>query len=182
MRFGRVTASTIHEASHCKTAEGALVCKIIGAAKAYDNVFMKRGRALEKFVLRILASKLKLEIKKCGIILIPELVVIGASADGLGDDFVVEIKCPSSKKTTSYYIKGGEICEKFKAQIDLQMFAAKKKRGLFCAADPNFEENGEFKYLWIEYDENYTRALIKRARAFWLEKILPVISKPYAAL
>ncbi|KAJ8667698.1 hypothetical protein QAD02_009361 [Eretmocerus hayati] len=93
IRFGRVTASTIDEANHYKTVDGALVCKIIAAAKAYDNVFMKRGRALEKFVLRALASKLKLEIKKCGLILIPEIVVIGASADGLGDDFVVEIKC-----------------------------------------------------------------------------------------
>ncbi|KAJ8685820.1 hypothetical protein QAD02_021613 [Eretmocerus hayati] len=71
MRFGRLTASIIHEASHCKTAESSLVRKIIGAAKAYDSVFMKRGRELEKYVLRALATKLKLNIKKYGIILIP---------------------------------------------------------------------------------------------------------------
>jgi len=38
LRFGRITASNIYEASRCHTAEGNLVHRIIGATKVYDNI------------------------------------------------------------------------------------------------------------------------------------------------
>lgn len=46
-RFGRITASNLYETSRCQTPEGCLVNRIIGAAKLYDTIYMKRGRILE---------------------------------------------------------------------------------------------------------------------------------------
>lgn len=167
LRFGRITASNVYEASRCHTAEGSLVHRIIGAAKEYDNIYMKRGRKLEKLVIAEIEKELKLKIEKSGILLIPSLPMLGASPYGIGSDFILEIKCPSSEKTVENYLPKGQLNEKCKGQINLQMLAAKKKRGLFGVADPNFENKKQFKFLWIEYDEKFTYDMIEKAENFW---------------
>lgn len=40
-------SSNIYEASRRQTADNLLVKHIIGAAKVFDSVYMKRGRKLE---------------------------------------------------------------------------------------------------------------------------------------
>lgn len=152
LRFGRITASNVYEASRCHTAEGSLVHRIIGAAKVYDNIHKERGRRLEKLIIAEIEKELKLKIEKSGLLLISSLPILGASPDGIGCDFILEIKCPSSEKTIENYLPKGQISEKCKGQINLQMLAAEKK-GLFCVADSNFENNKQFKFVWIEYDE-----------------------------
>ncbi|KYN23114.1 hypothetical protein ALC57_04899 [Trachymyrmex cornetzi] len=51
LRYGRITASRIHEAVHCKTLDGWLVQQIIGASKIFESQAMERGKRLEKKVL-----------------------------------------------------------------------------------------------------------------------------------
>lgn len=99
LRFGRITASNIYEASRCHTTEGNLVHRIIGAAKIYDNIYMERGRRLEKLVIAEIEKELKINTEKSGLLLIPSLPVLGASPDGIGCDFILEIKCSNSEKT-----------------------------------------------------------------------------------
>lgn len=107
LRFGRITASNVYEASRCHTAEGSLVRRVIGAAKVYDNIHMERGRRLEKLVIAEIEKKLKLKIENSGLLLIPSLPILGASPDGVGCDFILEIKCPSSEKTVENYLPKG---------------------------------------------------------------------------
>lgn len=52
LRYGRITASVIHEVTHCKTKDGSLVQKLLGASKKFDSKEMKRGRYLEKVVIK----------------------------------------------------------------------------------------------------------------------------------
>ncbi|KAJ8974210.1 hypothetical protein NQ317_000843 [Molorchus minor] len=98
LRFARITASKLYEAAHCNTYDGTLVETIIGAYKLKDTVAMKRGRALEKHVLNVVQKKVGLKFKNSGLFLLPNCPILGASPDGISDNFVVEIKCPS--KTT----------------------------------------------------------------------------------
>ncbi|XP_023312915.1 uncharacterized protein LOC111693009, partial [Anoplophora glabripennis] len=116
LRYGRITASKIYEAGNCKTSDGTLVETIIGAHKIRETRAMKRGIKLEKEVLRRVEEELKIKLKPCGIILKREYPIFGASPDAIADDFVVEIKCPSSVKALSNYIKDGLIVNKYKAQ------------------------------------------------------------------
>jgi len=138
---------------------------------------MERGRKLEKLVIVEIEKEFKLKIGKSGLLLIPSLPILGASPDGIGSDFILEIKCPNSEKTVKNYLPKGQISEKCKAQMNLQMLAAKEKKGIFCVVDPNFENNKQFKFIRIEHDETFTYDIIEKAMNFWKQHIFPILLK-----
>lgn len=86
LRWGRITASKIHEAARCKTQNGYLVKKIIGCSKVYDTYFMKRGRDLEDEIIKEL-KKQGIRAQKCGFFLIPQHPIIGASPEAISQEF-----------------------------------------------------------------------------------------------
>ncbi|KAJ8671956.1 hypothetical protein QAD02_003215 [Eretmocerus hayati] len=167
VRYGRLTCSKIHESAHCKTSKGSLVYKIIGASKTPDSRFMVRGRTLESEVLSTVGKLLKIKIQKVGFLLIPSLPMVGASPDGISDDFILEVKCPAKTKTVETYVKKGKINPKFKAQMMLQMLTAGKKKGLLCIADVAFEKNKKVGVCELAYHENVINEIIDSTVAFW---------------
>jgi len=62
-----------------------------------------------------------------------------------------KLNVPAQKKTVENYLSKGQISQKCKGQMNLQMLAVKKKKGLFCVADPNFENNKQFKFISFIY-------------------------------
>nr|XP_049698250.1 uncharacterized protein LOC126055020 [Helicoverpa armigera]XP_049703640.1 uncharacterized protein LOC126056088 [Helicoverpa armigera] len=170
IRQGRLTASKLYEAAHCHT-DGALVEQILGGYKVPETKAIQRGRRLESRVLKEIEEKLQVKIDRSGFTLIDG--ILGASPDGIGEDFVVEVKCPSSEKAIETYIKNDVITEKFKTQIMCQMMACKKNKGLFCVADPLFETTKNIHVVWVDYDEVYIRDIIKKAEVFWSTFIFP---------
>lgn len=126
MRYGRITASKLHEAAHCHTTKGSLVETILGGRKLIDTPALARGRKLEKLVIAVVEINLKTKIQKAGLFLNPDYPVFGASPDGLDEQNVYEVKCPSSKKTVTCYVKDGQPTLKVYAQLLLQMFFCKK--------------------------------------------------------
>lgn len=181
LRYARITASNVHEATRCKTPEGSLTLRLLGASKKFDSVEMERGRELEKKVLLEAEKKINKKLVSCGLILIPQYPVMGASPDARGDDFVVEVKCPSKEKTVQNYILNGKITAKYHAQIQLQMFASGTKKGLFCVADPKFEENKKVNLLWVDYNEKYMVAVLKNASNFWKNYIFDKLIKSFSS-
>ncbi|XP_030746033.1 uncharacterized protein LOC115874875 [Sitophilus oryzae] len=164
LRFERITASKIFEFTHCKTPEGTFVESIIGAYKVRDNKFMKRGRLLEKKVLKCAEQKVKCKFQECGFFTMPLLPVLGASPDGISKDYVVEIKCPSSVKNKNTYIKDNNITAKFKGQLHLQML---------CDASPDFEESNNVEILEIDFDEQFANELTAAAIENWENFVFP---------
>nr|XP_034194868.1 uncharacterized protein LOC117611080 [Osmia lignaria] len=79
------------------------------AAKKFDSALTRRGKNLEKTVIAEVEKLINKKLKKCGIILIPQCPMLGASPDAMGENFVVEVKCPGSDKTFSQYISNNEI-------------------------------------------------------------------------
>lgn len=171
LRYGRITASVIHEAAHCNTKNGSLVQRLLGASKKFDSNEMRRGRYLEKVVIKEIEKEINKKLQECGLILISDFPIFGASPDAIGDNFVVEVKCPSSEKTFVQYISQGNITAKYKAQIHLQMLATKTKRGLFCVADPNFENNKKINLIWENFDQDFILKLINKSMTFWKENV-----------
>jgi len=92
MNFGRITASTIHEAAHCQTKDGCLK-KLLGASKKFDTKEMKRSRSLEKDVrsrkIKEIETKINKKLMKCSFI-IPDFPIFGV--DAIEDEFVLEVK------------------------------------------------------------------------------------------
>ncbi|XP_047986759.1 uncharacterized protein LOC125226722 [Leguminivora glycinivorella] len=175
IRQGRITASKIHEACHCDTPDGSLVEQILGGYKMFETKAMKRGKLLEKSVVAKLESDLNCEIKECGFNLIN--LICGASPDGMTNNFIVEIKCPSSLEAVKSYVVNNNIKEKFKAQCQIQMLSTGVKKCAFCVADPEFEINKKVQILWLKFDAVYANKLLKKSEVFWKNNIYPKILK-----
>lgn len=174
LRYGRITASKLYEVARCKTPEGSLVNQLIGCSKVRDTEAMKRGRDLEKRVMEVVSKNFKIEINNCGMFLRPDLPLFGASPDGITDDFVIEIKCPSKDETfKNYMTRKREIAPKYKAQIQLQMYLANRKRGIFCVASADFEKTKDLTAIIMDIEEDYIHDLIDCATSFWKVNIFP---------
>lgn len=121
LQYARITASRLYEVARCKTSPGSLIETITGGLQIKETEAMKRGKTLEKKVLNVLAAQVSSTFEHVGLLLSPKHPLFGASPDAISKDFVVEIKCPSTTKTVTIYIKDGVISNKCKAQIQLQM-------------------------------------------------------------
>lgn len=67
LRYGRITASRIYEAVHCKTMNGTFVQQIIGASKIFESQAMQQGKKLEKEILIEVGKIMRLPFKDCGL-------------------------------------------------------------------------------------------------------------------
>jgi hypothetical protein len=180
LRYGRITASRIHEAAHCHT-KGVFVETVLGAKEFDGNMAMMRGKKLEGAVLKAVERKLGVKISKCGLYLRSDYPILGASPDGIDCNYVYEFKCPINMKSFSNYITSlnGEVipAKKHLAQMQLQMFMAGRKKGYFCVARPDFEKNCEVEILKVQFNESLCQNLILiiKAMKFWEENIFPVM-------
>nr|XP_018909260.1 PREDICTED: uncharacterized protein LOC109038608 [Bemisia tabaci] len=176
-RYGRVTASKLHEAARCHTEDGSLVATILGAKKFKDTKAMARGRRLEPLVLSKVRKirKTKVPMQKTGLVLNSAYPMFGASPDGILGEHVVEVKCPASGETYPSYFNNDftEPAPKYKAQILLQMLLCDKQKGLFCVADPDFENNGFVKIIEVKFDRATIMELITAATEFWRKYVYP---------
>jgi len=166
LRYGRITASRIYEIAHCKTPQGILVEQIIGSFKMRDTNAMERGRRLELKVLKILEENLQTRLHRTGLLLNPNFPILAASPDAVGEDFVVEVKCPVSLTSERYIMKDQRIGSKFFAQIQLQMFMKKVKKGYFCMAKHDFETSQEIIVTCVQYNETFIKEIIQNAIIF----------------
>lgn len=172
LRYGRVTASRIHEVCHCKTADGSLVAAILGASKFKGNWATKRGISLENDVISQLAKETGQTFNKSGFLVNEKYPFFGASPDAVSGTHVVEVKCPAKKSTVSKYILAdGSVNRRFYAQLQTQMFLANKKKGFFCVADPDFESNHKITFHEFSLDNKFCKDSLKKAKAFWVKHI-----------
>lgn len=137
---------------------------------------MRRGLHLEASVIKRVEDIEKIIIKPCGFILSKDYPIFGASPDGITNDMIIEIKCPSKDKTIKNYVVDNTITPRYFAQLQAQMHFANKAKGLFCVADPNFETNSVVNIYTVLYDESFCANLFKKCTEFWLKGIYPAIS------
>uniref|UniRef100_A0A8D9E9N4 YqaJ viral recombinase domain-containing protein n=1 Tax=Cacopsylla melanoneura TaxID=428564 RepID=A0A8D9E9N4_9HEMI len=178
MRYGRIKASKLYEASRCSTTEGSLVNVILGASKVKNNVAMERGIRLEKDVLKEVERKLRTKINRSGLILMPENPIFGASPDGISENAVFEVKCPVSEKSFKTYFNDDETmpADKYLAQIMLQMYMCNKDLGFFCVARPCFEKSKDILILKVVYNEAWLQSVMIKAKEFWISSLFPKLN------
>ncbi|KAJ8674378.1 hypothetical protein QAD02_012823 [Eretmocerus hayati] len=177
LRYARIGASIVWECAHCKTFDGSLVQKIFSQSKI-DTSAMKRGRELEPKLLPLIGQELKKRygestIRRTGFRMKQEYPFIGASPDGETDNAVIELKCPSNEKTAKNYHEGNVIKDKYRAQLQVQMFFANKSIGYFCVASPNVEKDKKMRVIVEKFDKPFTMALLTRASRFWEQAVFP---------
>lgn len=178
LRYGRVTASKIHEVCHCKTTDGSLVAAILGSSKFKGNWATRRGLTLEDKVISQLETETKQEFHKSGFLINGNYPFFGASPDAVSDTHVVEIKCPSKASTVSKYVsEDGSVNPKFYAQLQTQMFLTEKTKGFFCVADPGFESNSNINFYEFSLNKKFCTDAMKKAKAFWMKNVFPKLKR-----
>lgn len=177
MRYGRITASKMHEAAQCTTKDGSLVEEIFGAVTFNETNAIKRGKILEKDVIKEVAKIHNIKIVESGLFLKNEWPMIGASPDGLTDDCVIEVKCPTKAKTFITYYSKGKLGKKYYAQIQTQMQMTGKRKALFCIAHVDFETSKNVDVHEVVYNKKYCDDLFEKCVKFWKENIFDKLIK-----
>lgn len=173
LRKGRVTASRMYEASRCTILKGSLTDKIMGNSSGFSFA-MRRGTDLEGHVFTILQKEYP-SLLNTGLVLDSEFPWMGASPDGLADDFVLEIKCPYTPNTHACYIDVNKLSKKYYAQIQLQMHMTRKTKALLGVASLDFEITRNVTKVWIDYDKEYVDKLMEESFEFWQKGIFPAL-------
>lgn len=181
LKICRITSSIIYEVTRCHTPNGNLVDRILGKVKPVPQTYqMQRGTNLQREVIDVVSKELNTRLSPCGLLLDPRYPAIGASPDAIGPDFVVEIKCPVSKDNFKNYLhpeKDYFLKSRYYSQIQLQMNLKKVDFGYFLIAHPDFELTKKVDIIRVDYNDKYTKKMIKDATKFWKANIYPEMLK-----
>lgn len=150
-RVGLVTASRVADIlattkSGPSTSRAAYLAELVAeqmtgvsAASTFINDDMRRGIELEpaaRFAYELTTDRM---VQKVGLVLHPTMKA-GASPDGLvGDDGLIEIKCPRTHAHIAY-IEGGKPPTKYLAQMGWQLVCTGRAWVDFVSYDPHMPE------------------------------------------
>jgi hypothetical protein len=111
----------------------------------------------------------------------PELPLCGASPDGVGIDFLLEIKSPARNENRKNFIKAdGKPTKKVLLQVLLQLKMSGKKKCYLIITDENFESNKKYETVEVVLDEESEKVLdtaLAHAERFWEKHIFPVLAR-----
>lgn len=162
-RLGKVTASRIADATaRTKSGWGAsranymaeLLCeRLTGVPRdTFTNAAMQWGTDMEPEARRLYEFMTDTEVKEVGFIVHPSMEMAGASPDGLiGDDGLVEIKCPNTA-THIETLLGAEIDGKYVKQMQWQMACTGRYWCDFVSYDPRLPERMQIAIQRVPYD------------------------------
>lgn len=150
-RLGRVTASAIYKVmARTKTGYGAdranyhaqlVTERLTGTvAESYTNGAMQWGIDTEPQAREAYSEHRLCVVEEIGFVAHPRIAMSGASPDGLiGDDGLVEIKCPSSA-THIATLTGAGIDRKYLLQMQWQMACTDRAWCDFASFDPRLPD------------------------------------------
>lgn len=179
-RLGRVTASRIADVmAQTKTGPGAarknyaadLVAeRLTGEAReGFSNAAMQWGTEMEPQARTAYEFMTDATVLEVGFIDHPTIQMAGCSPDGLvGDDGMVEIKCPNTA-THIETLLTGQIEGKYLKQMQFQMACAGRKWCDFVSFDPRLPAEMQLFVKRIEADPTEAAAIEEAVSAFLAE-------------
>lgn len=186
-RSCRATASLFYTITHARTGQKHILEKIMHP-KDTNTKAITHGKIYEEITKIQYESEFGINIQKCGLFINKDYPFLAASPDGLiGEETVVEIKCPYSARhkpinpVTVPYLEmvDGQLSLKKKhpyyAQIQGQLLCTGRKYCNFIVY--TFKE---IKVLYISKDENFIEEMLKGLIDFYnnyLEK--EILNKYY---
>lgn len=176
LRYGRISASQIHEAAYCKKSTESLSKSVLETAGPLDAAHVLKRQKLKHTVLQRVEKLMNIKIEMTGLFLKKAYPVFSVSPDGVSQEHVVEVKCLSDIKDTGTYLTATNTpTPKFDAQMQLQMFLCNKKKGLLCVVYPKFEENQEMVIIELELNPGKCQELANFAEDFWKKSIFVLL-------
>lgn len=179
-RLGRVTASRIADVT-AKTRSGwsasranymaeLLSERLTGVPRdTFTNAAMQWGTDMEPQARRMYEFMEGAEVRQVGFAVHSAIEMAGASPDGLvGDDGLVEIKCPNTA-THIDTLLGSGIDGKYVKQMQWQMACTGRLWCDFVSFDPRLPERMQIYIQRVEVDPAMTLDLEKEVREFLAE-------------
>lgn len=107
----------------------------------FINEDMKRGIELEPQARDVYEWETGKKVEQVGFVTNTKYELCGVSPDGLVEDGGIEIKCQNDRKHFMSIIKGVQIEEKYKWQMQMQMLICELNWIDFILYNPNFKES-----------------------------------------
>lgn len=137
--------------------------------ESFTNAAMQWGTETEPLARMAYEVKTGEMVQEVGYIIHPTIKRSGASPDGIiGDDGLVEIKCPISK-THFEYLLAGEVPTKYKPQMAWQMACTDRKWCDFVSFDPRVPEKLQYFSVRYNRDNEYIAMLEDEVKKFLVE-------------
>jgi putative phage-type endonuclease len=172
-RLGKVTASRLADVlAKTKTGYSAsrsnymtqLVLERITKTRAesYSNAAMQWGNEQEPFARAAYEAHTGQMVEEVGFIQHPDIEDAGASPDGLvGDDGMVEIKCPSSSTALECWLihaqGGNPVDAKYYAQMQFQMRCADRSWCDYVVFDPRMPAKAQLFVFRVQRNAEFLR-------------------------
>jgi putative phage-type endonuclease len=166
-RLGKVTASKIAdvlskgkgnvEPAGVRNYRAQLVCERLTGQREelYINGAMQRGTDLEPLARECYEFIKGVTVEQVGFVNHPAISMAGASPDGLvGDDGLVEIKCPNTA-THIDYLLGGKPPAQYIPQMQWQMACTERKWCDFVSYDNRLTEELQLFIVRLERDDSF---------------------------
>lgn len=133
------------------------------------NAAMQHGTNTEPLARDAYKATIFEDVTEVGFINHPSILNSGASPDGLvGDDGLVEIKCPESHTHISTVLDG-LVPEKYFPQIQWQLACTERKYCDFVSYDPRCPENLQLFVRRVERDDCFIATTEELVRRFLTE-------------
>lgn len=189
MRLGKATGSKI--STVCAKGKGGapsvtreaykaqLVCERLTGEReeTFKSASMERGNIVEEDAANKYAFEYDVELVKVAFVDHPTIAMSGASPDRLvGNDGLVEIKCPDSKNHIISLLDLYTIPKNYMYQMQWQMECTNRRWCDFVSFDPRLGEGLDMKVTRIERDES-TILDIKMEVAAFLNEVENLQSK-----
>lgn len=180
-RLGKVTASSLHKVlARTKTGYGAdranymtqLVLERVTGTKAdgYTNAEMQWGIDQEPFARAAYEAHKGVLVDEVGFMQHPTIEMAGASPDGLvGNDGMVEIKCPSSKTALECWLSDDPVEAKYYAQMQWQMACANREWCDYVVFDPRMPAKAQLFIYRVSRDRDWLINTEKEVKKFLAE-------------
>lgn len=179
-RLGKITASCFSEVLNTGSGRGTYMMRLAAerltgiTQNGYQNKIMERGSEVEPQA-RVYYE----ELNECKVNTFVGFYArdndVGCSPDGIvGDDGLVEIKCPLTTTHLNYILKG-KLPATYKPQVQGQIWVTDRKWCDFISFDPRLEQH-PFFCIRIFRDDKYIMVL-EMAIGQFLKELNEIIKK-----
>jgi putative phage-type endonuclease len=120
----------------------------------YQNAAMQRGTDLEPEARSAYEARMGVLVEEVAFIVHPDYPNVGVSPDGLvGDEGMVEIKCPDSTAKHLNYLLEGKQANEYRWQLQGQLWVAQRKWVDAVSYDPRYPEHLRLAVVRVYSDD-----------------------------
>lgn len=177
LRIGKVTASKFKDvmtngrgdkpSATAKTYMIKLVSEILRGEPMpfFENEAMRWGTETEPQARAMYELKNDVDVKEVAFVELNEFV--GVSPDGLvGDDGLLEIKCPNTETQIKRFIDGVGLPKDYEAQVQGQLWVTGREWCDFVSFDPRIDVEASYIQTRVYRDEEYITKLERKVSIF----------------